>query len=178
MCMNHTKMGSLLIRCSLKGSSEWSSAVLNKSFKSSFRWMYVDAKQGNMMPDSVCCEYNKTLVLPPMLQLMFFRHLLRPTPKLEEPWDCIKMTGLLMLSCSRYQHCSSHLHIFFRTKLTWQFLEKWLFFLFPYLEIENASNSFHPSKTSSGSFLFQDTLEGFTVNGVKLWWYLWRTFCC
>lgn len=174
MCMNHTKMGSLLICCSLKGSSEWFSAVLCKSYKSSFRWMWVGVKQGNMMLDSVCCEYNKTLVLP-SIQLIFFSHLLRPTPGLQSHDIVSKWQDCL---CFHVVVTNTIVHIFFRTKLTCQSWEKWLFFLFLYLEIENASNSFHPSKTSSGSFLFQGTLEGFTVNGVKLWWYLWRTFCC
>lgn len=39
---------------------------------------------------------------------------------------------------------------------------------FPYLEIENISNSFHPSETSFGNFLFQHALKGFLVNGVKM----------
>lgn len=38
---------------------------------------------------------------------------------------------------------------------------------FPYLEIENTSNSFHPSESSFGSFLFQYVLKGFIVTGVK-----------
>jgi len=84
-----------------------------------------------------------------------------------------------MLSCSGYQHHSSPLYISFRTKLTCQSRGKTdNSSPFLYLEIENASNSFHPSETSLGSFLFQYALKGFIVNGVKTWWYLWRTFSC
>lgn len=127
MCMNHTKMGSLLICCSLKGSSEWFSAVLCKSYKSSFRWMWVGAKQGNMMLDSVCCEYNKTLVLP-SIQLIFFSHLLRPTPDLQSHDIVSKWQDCL---CFHVVVTNTIVHIFFRTKLTCQSWEKWLFFSVP-----------------------------------------------